>query len=111
MSGIRVVAIPTEFAEIVRKNATDPQFGFPVYIAPAGEGLPCRHCLDWIAEGSERATLFTLDPFSSVEKLPLPGPIYIHADGCERYPENSIIPMRLMTSPRTLTHMPADGGW
>jgi hypothetical protein len=102
MSGIRVVAIPTELAEIVRERTKDPQFGFPVYTAPAGEGLPCRHCLDWIAEGSERATLFTLDPFLGVEKLPLPGPVYIHADGCERYPENNLIPMRLMTSPRTL---------
>jgi hypothetical protein len=102
MSGIRVVPIPTELAEILRTRTTDPQFGFPVYTAPAGEGLPCRHCLDWIAEGSERATLFTLDPFAGVEKLPLPGPVYIHADGCERYPENSVIPMRLMASPRTL---------
>jgi hypothetical protein len=73
-----------------------------VYSAPAGEGLPCRHCLDWIAEGAERATLFTLDPFAGLEKLPLPGPVYIHAGGCKRYPEDGGIPMRLMTSPRTL---------
>jgi hypothetical protein len=102
MSGIRVVAISTELAEVVRERTTDPQFGFPVYTAPAGAGLPCRHCLDWIVDGSERATLFTLDPFAHAEKLPLPGPVYIHADGCERYPENSVIPMRLMASPRTL---------
>ena len=102
MSLIRVVAITTKLAEAVRTEKTDPQFGFPVYSAPAGEGLPCRHCLDWIAEGAERATLFTLDPFADLEKLPLPGPVYIHAGECERYPENGDIPMRLMTSPRTL---------
>ena len=78
MSLIRVVAIPTKLAEAVRREKTDPQFGFPVYSAPAGEGLPCRHCLDWIVEGVERATLFTLDPFAGVEKFPLPGPVYIH---------------------------------
>lgn len=102
MSLIRVVAIPTKLAEAVRREKTDPQFGFPVYSATAGEGLPCRHCLDWIAEGAERATLFTLDPFAGLEKLPLPGPVYIHADGCKRYPEDGGIPMSLMTSPRTL---------
>lgn len=102
MSSIRVVAIPTELAQAVRQKATDPQFGFPVYTAAAGEGLPCRHCLDWIVAGSERATLFTLDPFAGVEKLPLPGPVYIHADGCERYGEDDGIPVRLMASPRTL---------
>ena len=102
MSLVRVMAIPTKLAEVVRREKTDPQFGFPVYSAPAGEGLPCRHCLDWIAEGAERATLFTLDPFAGLEKLPLPGPVYIHAGGCKRYPEDGGIPMRLMTSPRTL---------
>jgi hypothetical protein len=102
MSSIRVIAISTALAESVRQKTTDPQFGFPVFTGPAGEGLPCRHCLDWIVEGSERATLFTLDPFTGVEKLPLPGPVYIHADGCERYPEDGGVPAGLMASPRTL---------
>ena len=102
MNSIRTMAIPTELADTIRKNPTDPQFGFPVHVAPAGEGLPCRHCLDWIAEGSEQAALFTLDPFAGIEKLPLPGPVYIHANGCERYPETAGIPMKLMSSPRTL---------
>ena len=102
MNSIRVVAISTNLADAIRRNRNDPQFGFPVHTAPAGEGLPCRHCLDWIAHGTERAALFTLDPFAETEKLPLPGPVYIHADGCERYPETAGIPMRLMSSPRTL---------
>jgi hypothetical protein len=102
MDSIRTVAIPTELADTIRKSSTDPQFGFPVHVAPAGEGLPCRHCLDWIVEGSEQAALFTLDPFADIEKLPLPGPVYIHAKGCERYPETAGIPIKLMSSPRTL---------
>jgi hypothetical protein len=102
MNSIRVVAISTYLADAIRKNPNDPQFGFPVHTEPAAEGLPCRHCLDWIAQGRERAALFTLDPFAETEKLPLPGPVYIHADGCERYVETAGIPMRLMSSPRTL---------
>ncbi len=38
MNTIRVAAISTELAEAVRKNTKDPQFGFPVYTAEAGEG-------------------------------------------------------------------------
>lgn len=102
MSSIRVVAIPTELAETVRREARDPEFGFPAHTAIAGEGLPCRHCLNWIAKDTEHATLFTHDPFAGLEKFPLPGPVYIHADGCERYPQNGGIPMHLMASPRTL---------
>src|ERR1700729_3349448 len=102
MSLIRVVAIPTKLAEAVRREKTDPQFGFPVYSAPAGEGLPCRHCLDWIVRSSDRATLLTLDPFPRVEKFPLPGPVYIHTEGCTTYPEDGGSATRLMTVLRTL---------
>jgi hypothetical protein len=102
MRSIRVVAIATELAETVRKETRDPRFGFPAHTAVAGEGLPCRHCLDWIVKGTEQATLFTHDPFAGLEKFPLPGPVYIHAEGCQRYPENGGIPMHLMASPRTL---------
>jgi Protein of unknown function (DUF1203) len=97
----RVVAIETFVAEAARLGGKDVHFGFPAYTAPAGAGFPCRHCLQWIEEGA-RATLFTLDPFAGVEKLPLPGPVYVHADGCERYSEDGALPMHLMKSPRTL---------
>ncbi|MGD0304898.1 MAG: DUF1203 domain-containing protein [Candidatus Acidiferrales bacterium] len=97
----RVVAIETFVAEAARLGGKDVHFGFPAYTAPAGAGLPCRHCLQWIEEGAS-ATLFTLDPFAGVEKLPLPGPVYVHGDGCERYSEDGALPMHLMKSPRTL---------
>ena len=55
-----------------------------------------------IAAGTEKATLFTFDAFAGVEPLPLPGPVYIHAEACDRYPENSGFPAQLRSSPRTL---------
>jgi hypothetical protein len=97
----RIVAIETGVADAARLGGKDVQYGFPAYTAPAGAGAPCRHCLQWIAEG-DGATLFTLDPFAGVEKLPLPGPVYVHADGCARYPEDGELPMHLLRSPRTL---------
>ena len=80
MIPIRVVAIPTEIADSVRRTGKDPRYGHPAHTAVAGEGAPCRHCLQIIAAGSENATLFTYDAFEGIESLPLPGPVYIHAE-------------------------------
>ena len=102
MGTIRVVAISTESAEKIRAASNDPQFGFPIHTSITEEGIPCRHCLQYIAEGREMAKLFTLDPFAGLEDLPLPGPVYIHAEPCERYPEDGGIPRHLMNSRRTL---------
>lgn len=100
MLPIRVIAIPTEIAESVRVAKKDPRYGFPAYTAVLGEGAPCRHCLRRIAAG-EAAILFTYDAFERQENLPLPGPVYIHAETCERYPEDAGFPPDLRNQ-RTL---------
>lgn len=102
MIPIRVVAIATEIADAVRRTQQDPHYGHPAHTAVIGEGAPCRHCLQLIAAGSEKATLFTYDAFAGLESLPLPGPVYIHAEACERYAENGGFPAALKKSPRTL---------
>ncbi len=102
MIPIRIVAISTEIADAVRRTHKDPHYGHPAHTEMAGEGAPCRHCLQIIAAGSEKATLFTYDAFEGIESLPLPGPVYIHAKACERYPEDDGFPPALRDSPRTL---------
>jgi hypothetical protein len=101
MIPIRVVAIPTEIAESVRKTMKDPQYGFPAYASVGKGDAPCRHCLQFISAGMEQ-TLFTYDAFAGQEKLPLPGPVYVHKEACERYPEDGGYPAALRGSPRTL---------
>jgi hypothetical protein len=101
MIPIRVVAIPTEIAESVRKTMKDPQYGFPAHANVARGDAPCRHCLRIISPGMQQ-TLFTYDPFAGLETLPLPGPVYVHAETCERYPEDGGFPAALRESPRTL---------
>lgn len=96
----RVVAIETAVADQARLNAKDA-LGFPTFTTAAGEGLACRHCLQWIETGAP-ATFFTLDPFAGTETLPLPGPVYVHGDGCERYADEGRLPTHLFESPRTL---------
>ena len=102
MISTRIIAIPTEIAEAVRRTHKDPHYGHPAHTAVAGDGAPCRHCLQIIAAGSEKATLFTYDAFEGIEALPLPGPVYIHAEACARYPEYGGFPAALRSSPRTL---------
>jgi Protein of unknown function (DUF1203) len=91
MHPIRIVAIPTEVAEAVRESKCDPHYGFPAYTENIKESAPCRHCLERIGVG-EKATLFTYDAFAGQENLRLPGPVYIHANSCQRYREDAGFP-------------------
>lgn len=102
MQPIRIVAIPSETAKEVQETLRAPKYGFPAHAELATDDAPCRHCLRTIAAGRDRRILFTHDRFSGVESLPQPGPVYIHADGCERYAENSGFPEELRESPRTV---------
>jgi len=102
MSEVRVVAIPTKIADEVRATLRSPRYGFPAHLELAKEDAPCRHCLRLIRAGKERSILFTYDRFFGVESLPQPGPIYIHEDHCERFPEDAGFPEELRHSPRTM---------
>jgi Protein of unknown function (DUF1203) len=84
MNSFEVVAIPTETAEAVRRTEQAPQYGFPAHKEVAAGRAPCRHCLRLIRVNDEQLLLFTYDPFRELGVPPLPGPIYIHAQGCER---------------------------
>lgn len=101
MKNVRIVAIDTQIAEQVRLTLKAPIYGFPAHAEVAGEAAPCRHCLQAIQPG-ERQILFIYDRFTGKESLPQPGPVYIHADGCSRYPENAGFPEELRNSPRTV---------
>lgn len=99
---IRIVAIPTTVAETVRVTMIAPGYGFPAHSEVGADSAPCRHCLRLITSGVERRVLFTYDRFAGVESLPLPGPVFIHAEPCERYSESIGFPDELRASPRTL---------
>jgi len=92
MISFRVMAIPTETANEVRQTGKAPRYGFPVHSEVSTDQAPCRHCLRLTKQGAEERILFTYDCFDGVEALPLPGPVYIHADGCERFDEEGGFP-------------------
>src|ERR1700722_87013 len=98
---MRVVAMPTEVANAVRSPLKAPTYGFPAHVETAADAAPCRHCLKTFVAGKEQRILFTYDRFAGIESLPEPGPVYIHADNCERNVA-AAFPEELRNSPRTL---------
>jgi hypothetical protein len=101
-TAMKIVAMPTEVANAVRSTLKAPTYGFPAHVEVATDAAPCRHCLKTFLAGTDRRILFTYDRFAGIESLPQPGPVYIHADNCERYEGDGGFPEELRNSPRTL---------
>lgn len=99
----RVIAIPTDVAVEVRSSHKAPRYGFPAYTSLADGYGPCRHCLKTFHIGAENRTLFTYDPFTDLELVPLPGPIFIHTENCHRYPEDAGYPVDLRAHAAVMT--------
>lgn len=101
MHHLRFVAISSTLAEKVRATGKSPGYGHPTHTEVATGHGPCRHCLRTFEIGSERRTLFTYDPFHGLDRIPLPGPVFIHAEACERYDDSAGFPEDLRTHPLT----------
>ena len=101
MPKYRYIAIPQATADRVRLTMKSPGYGHPAHREVASGYGPCRLCLRTFEIGRDKRILFTLDPFYGLESLPLPGPVFIHAESCVRYSENSGFPEDL--KPHRLT--------
>ena len=102
MSRYRVIALPEAIAFEVRSTGAAPTYGHPTHTELATGHGPCRHCLRTFEVGSEHRILFTYDAFHGIEPLPLPGPVFIHATECERYPEDGGFPREVLEHALTL---------
>jgi hypothetical protein len=79
-----------------------PGYGHPAHAETATAYGPCRQCLRTFAIGTDRRILFTYDAFYGKEDLPLPGPVFIHEEPCERYAEDDGFPVELLAHRLTL---------
>lgn len=102
MQSYRVVAVGDRIADAVRKTSQSPGYGHPAHTEVATGYGPCRQCLRTFAVGKDRRILFTYDAFYGKERLPLPGPVFIHEDYCERYPEDAGFPVDMLSHRLTL---------
>ena len=87
----RVVPIATEVANRARAAAAAGASDHALVVADSPDAYPCRHCLRWATAG-ESLILF---PFASVPPgypYAESGPIFVHADACQRYAETEVFP-------------------
>ena len=96
MSRLRFVALDSQTVHALRNGSTDANGQAPERQISDGGGNPCRHCLQDMPEG---------DPFLVLAHRPFPepqpyaevGPLFIHAENCQRYRETGGLPAYLKT--------------
>jgi uncharacterized protein DUF1203 len=108
MTRYHVIAMEEKVAAGVRTTRSAPDYGHPAHAEVAADPAPCRVCLGRFAPGEERRLLFTYDPFRDTVDLPLPGPVFIHEDGCPRYDADGGFPPALRDAPLTFNAYGAD---
>src|SRR3979411_2295819 len=90
-SNFRIVPLRTEIAEGARQAAGKGAPDHRVVTADSPRGYPCRHCLRW-AQPGERMILFPFAAIPSGRPYSESGPIFVHADSCERYSSTEEFP-------------------
>jgi hypothetical protein len=83
-SKFRVVPLQTKIAEDARAAARAGGPDHAVVVADSAGAYPCRHCLRW-AQPGERMILFPFPAIPPGRPYSETGPIFVHADRCERY--------------------------
>lgn len=91
MSGLKIVAMPTEHARAFQAGAPDANGQAPEKHKSTGFGNPCRHCLKNIKAG-DTMLILAYRPFDALQPYAEVGPVFLHADECERHEESAGIP-------------------
>ena len=92
MTALRFQGIAESVASEVRTTMRAPRYGHPAHRELAQGYGPCRLCLRTFTEGRDERILFTYQPFSDAGSLPSPGPVFVHAEACERYESDTMPP-------------------
>jgi Protein of unknown function (DUF1203) len=83
-SGFHIMPLPTEIADAARRVANTGAADHALITVDSPESAPCRHCLRW-AQPGERVILFPYAPIPSGHPYSETGPIFVHANACQRY--------------------------
>jgi hypothetical protein len=96
-----ITPLPTSVAEEAR-SASHDAYGNRLHPeVQTSAGAPCRHCLRRANTG-ETMLLFAYSPFEKRNPYKEVGPIFVHANGCERYTETGRIPDDFLNRPIVL---------
>jgi hypothetical protein len=91
MPDITFRAMETAEARALQAGALDANGQKPERHVSDGDGVPCRHCQRDVAAG-EPYLVLSYRPFPALQPYAETGPIFLHAEPCERYPESDHIP-------------------
>ncbi len=84
MSNVKIVGMPTEEARKFQRGCVDANGQTPEKTTSNGKGNPCRHCLEFIAQGDEML-IVSYRPFTSLQPYAEQGPVFLHAHECAAY--------------------------
>src|SRR5262244_2399073 len=83
-SPFQVIPLHTAIADAARRAANAGAPDHELITVDSPESSPCRHCLRW-AQPGERVILFPYAAIPSGHPYSETGPIFVHADNCQRY--------------------------
>jgi hypothetical protein len=93
-STFRIVPLATEVAATARRMAASGAPDHAMVVANSPDGFPCRHCLRY-AQLGERMILFPYAAIPAGHPYSESGPIFVHAEPCERYGTTDEFPANL----------------
>ncbi|RWP38823.1 DUF1203 domain-containing protein [Mesorhizobium sp.] len=94
---IQFKALPTEGVTTLQRGGPDAYGLIPERKISDGDGVPCRHCLKNVAAG-EAYLVLAYRPFPQLQPYAETGPIFLHAEPCERAAEAETLPEILESS-------------
>ncbi len=80
----RIVPLLSEVAEAARRLAANGAPDHAIVVADSPRSYPCRHCLRF-AQPGERMILFPYPSIPAGHPYSESGPVFVHAEPCERY--------------------------
>jgi len=101
VTALRFLALPTELVRNLQSGAPDANGQVPERHMSDGDVVPCRHCLRSVAAG-EPYLILAHRPFPAPQPYAEQGPIFLHAEPCERHSENAETPELFLARERML---------
>ncbi len=103
----RCIALRTEVAERFRRSGVDDGGNRLQTMVAEERGYPCRHCLGEVGAG-RHALLGSLHVERPTGAFFSASPIFVHADGCDRYEGAGRIPEMFLRNQTLLSVRPYD---
>ncbi len=101
MTDLKFVALATETARALQAGNPDANGQVPERQISDGSGVPCRHCLSDVAAGAPFLIL-AHRPFPKAQPYAETGPIFLHAEPCQRHGEGAGVPASFLSRTQLL---------